>query len=182
MPILSIKKFEKKASTIIGKRIGVAVVKDTLGKEHGINKKRLSKPAVNPNLESHKVKRYKCTEFLKELLLKFKTLISYDESWFSNLNHQSVGYLRKDSKFWYDTRRVTKRITSVGAIDSDGNSFLQLLEANGNASTTLIALAQLFKFYDMKDPLWKSKSVMLFDGCKFHRKKEVEQFISDHGV
>jgi hypothetical protein len=77
---------------------------------------------------------------------------------------------------------MAKRITMVGAVDSDGNSFLKLSLAVSNTTTTLIALAQLIKLYDEKDPNWKSKSVVNLDGASYHRSKDVEVYLSQQGV
>ena len=66
------------------------------------------------------------------------------------------------------TYSLAPRISVILGVDSLGQSYLSLTQANSNSSIIEIFLRELVKKLDVQRPDWRSDTVLLFDNASYH--------------
>ena len=65
----------------------------------------------------------------------------------------------------------------IAAIDTNGRVYFALTQANTDANVFVLFLKGLFDKLSSEDRHWKSKTLILFDGAKYHLSGSVKDFL-----
>jgi hypothetical protein len=123
--------------------------------------------------------------FAKEmikLLAEGKRVINIDESWLNDTN-----FARKKWKAHGTTNsvlghQVNPRISMIGAVDTEGNAYISLLQTNNNNAIIKLFLSHLVGVLDKDDKDWRKNTVLLFDGAEYHTSSEVQDHLRRLGA
>ena len=63
------------------------------------------------------------------------------------------------------------RISMIVGVDSQGNSYVTLTQANSNSSIMQIYFMHLVKKLDKLNAGWREKTVVVLDGASYHNSK-----------
>jgi hypothetical protein len=64
---------------------------------------------------------------------------------------------------------ISPRITMIAAVDTMGNVYYALLQANSNEDTIRLFLYRLVEHLDAQRPDWRIDTVLQLDGASYHR-------------
>jgi hypothetical protein len=79
-------------------------------------------------------------------------------------------------------KKVRPRITMVAALDSRGEIYISLLQANSDSETMQMFMKELIKRLDLEDKKWRTNTVLVWDGAGYHTSKEVMAFLESQRV
>jgi hypothetical protein len=79
-------------------------------------------------------------------------------------------------------KKVRPRITMIAALDSRGEIYISLLQANSDSETMQMFMKELIKRLDLEDKRWRSNTVLVWDGAGYHTSKETMEFVESQQV
>lgn len=85
-------------------------------------------------------------------MYKGKKILNIDQTPLGDSNFVQKGWMPSDSRLSKKIKLISPRITMIAAIDSDGDCYWSLLQANSNAKTLEMFLYYLVRILDNKDP------------------------------
>jgi hypothetical protein len=72
-------------------------------------------------------------------------------------------------------KAVTPRLNLITAVDNFGESYLSVLQSNGDSSVLKVYLSYLTKLLDKKDHNWRDNTILLLDGASAHTADETDK-------
>ena len=71
--------------------------------------------------------------------------------------------------------QVNPRITLIGALDTQGDLYLAISQANTDNSTMKLFLTSLAEKLDLDRPAWRDDTIVLLDGATYHTSTDVRE-------
>ena len=68
------------------------------------------------------------------------------------------------------------RLSLIVAIDSNGQLYFSLSQANNNSVTMILFLQMLIEKLDKERPGWRRSTILLIDNAPYHTSEQVFQF------
>ena len=117
-----------------------------------------------------------------EIDLQKKTVLNIDETWLGMSD-----FRRRKWRPHRHTNSVAKltiapRISMVAGIDSNGEVFFSLLQANSNSEVMLLVFQNLIMTLDKARPGWRSTHIILMDNAPYHKSSKMLTFLADQKV
>ena len=103
-----------------------------------------------------------------ELIDQDKILINIDETWLNECDFRRMKWREYGSSNTLPGLQLAPRITVIAALDSLGNIYLSLTQANSNNKTMEIYFHHLAAKLDKERPQWRENSVILLDNAAYH--------------
>ena len=72
---------------------------------------------------------------------------------------------------------VRPRITLIAAVDSHGNKYLSLLQANSNSEIMAIYLENLVEILDSENKDWRKETVIFWDNAPYHSSVKTKEVL-----
>jgi hypothetical protein len=79
-------------------------------------------------------------------------------------------------------KKVRPRITMIVALDTAGEIYFSLLQANSDSDTMRLFMKELIIRLDLEDKKWRSNTVLVWDGAGYHTSKEMMEFLENQQV
>ena len=150
----------------------VTEVRSVMKQELGMSYRKITTVSLHSNSEKNLVLRQRWSlEFLAQARKK-KTFINIDETWlgmsdFRRMKWQVPGTTNSVAKL-----EIAPRITMILALDTKGNVYLALAQANSNSDMMELFFRSLAAKLDGERPHWRRDSVIIVDGAKYHQSKD----------
>ena len=64
----------------------------------------------------------------------------------------------------------------IAGLDTNGRTYLSLVQANSNTSMMELFFVSLIKLLDQKDPSWRTKTVIMLDNAPYHTSTDMMSF------
>ena len=91
-----------------------------------------------------------------------------DETWLNECDHRRMKWREYDSSNIVPGVQLTPRITLISAIDTMGNVYLSLTQANSNNKTMELYFHHMAAKLDRERPQWREDSVFCLDNAPYH--------------
>ena len=117
-----------------------------------------------------------------ELLLQCKRVINIDESWINSGNYHRKIWAPTAAPASATSKMIQPRLSLIAALDTNGAIFFSLTQVNTDSNVMMLFLSYLCRRLDAELGEWKSNSVILLDGAKYHTSPESIQFLRKLGV
>jgi len=111
------------------------------------------------------------------LLGQGKRIINVDESWVNQTHYNRRIWAPTNSPATATTRMITPRLSFIAALDTDGRVYYSLLHANTDSDIMIMFLSHLFAALDTETPGWRSNSIVLLDGAKYHTSEQCASYL-----
>lgn len=137
-------------------------------RDHGMRYRKIVDVAIFSNSERNLVLRQRwALEFLT-LARNKHTFLAVDESWlvmsdFRRRKWQEPGTTNSVPKL-----AIKPRITMILGVDSLGNIYYSLAQANSNSSMMELFYRELVVVLDRDKPSWRKTTVIVADGAPYH--------------
>ena len=107
-------------------------------------------------------------KFMLEKMSDKPRIINIDETWLNQTDYRRMKWREKNSTNSIPLRGITPRISMIAAIDTEGRVYFTLTQVNTDSNVFTLFLKRLFDKLSQEDRSWKSKSIILYDGAKYH--------------
>ena len=114
------------------------------------------------------------------LLEEGRTLWFIDESWCPEVDYRRRKWRSRGDSNAVNGRLLSYRVSMIVAVSTDGGSYMSLQMGNTNQDVFMLFLAQLAQRLREEDPDFRSKVVLVVDGCAFHKGQAVRNFVRDN--
>jgi hypothetical protein len=175
----------------------VAFVKEQLGEQHGIEidyhrlkkimkeeldlrYKKISPISWQGNSDRNKILRQQFAQTLMEVDISKKTIINIDESWLGKSDFRRFSWSLRGVTNSVPQKQVQPRISMIAGLDSNGQVYLSLVQANSNTSLMEMFFSNLILLLDKKDRSWRHKTLLLLDNAPYHTSSDMMAFYERH--
>ena len=149
----------------------------TMKNELGMTFRKVSKVPKTGNTERCLVLRQQYALRMLPLLENGRRIINIDESWLNETTFYRKLWRPMFEDNSVPSQNVTPRISVIAAIDTDGNLWFALTQANTDSNVMLMFLRLLMQKLDHEVPGWREDSVLLFDGARYHTSPEMKHYM-----
>ena len=141
----------------------------------GLSYRKIRSEAIHTNsTKSILLRQAWALRFLKPDISN-KVLLNIDETWLADTDFRRRKWCTKRKKCTLPRKALTPRISMFAAVDSDGNIFYSVSQANNDSSTMSIFTEQLCAMLDERRRGWRKHTVILIDNAPYHASKEAMQ-------
>ena len=117
-----------------------------------------------------------------ELLRSGRRIINIDESFVNQTQYHRRMWAPPGAPASSTLKLVNPRLALLAALDTDGRVFFSLTHANTDTDIMIMFISCLCRKLDSEIVDWKSNSVFLLDGAKYHTSAESLKFLRLLGV
>ena len=100
-----------------------------------------------------------------------KRILNIDQTPINDSNLCDNGWMLSNMRWSKNINIIWPRITMVTAIDTYGEVYYSLLQANSNNHTFELFLFYLVRILDKQRPAWRKDTIVLLDGAVWHTSK-----------
>ena len=101
--------------------------------------------------------------------------LNVDETWLGMSDMRRMKWREKGTTNSVASVLMSPRISMIVGVDTFGNSYVTLTQANSNSSIMQIYFMALVKKLDKLNAQWREKTVVLLDGASYHNSKTTIQ-------
>ena len=130
--------------------------------------KKLVPISIHGNSAKNLVLRQQFAIHMIRLLQEGKRVLNLDESWIGMGDFRRRKWRAPGTTNSVAQLPIVPRISMIMALDSHGEVYLSLLQANSNGSVMDIFFRQLVLQLDRERPRWREDTVILMDNTKYH--------------
>jgi len=102
------------------------------------------------------------------LLQRGAHILNVDESWVSSTNFTRMLWAPSQTPATMRAKPVSYRISLIAALDTEGNIYYSLTQANTDQHVMMVFLIHLVEQLDLARPSWRDDTVLLLDGARYH--------------
>ena len=106
-------------------------------------------------------------EFLR-LAQNKKHFLNVDESWLGQSDYRRLKWQVKGRPATLQPHQLQPRISVILGIDSEGQLYLSLVQANSNSDIMAAFFRQLALKLDRERPGWRNDTVIVLDNAPYH--------------
>ena len=147
----------------------VREVRSVMKQELGMRYRKIHTVSLHSNSEKNLVLRQRwALEFLA-LARKKKVFLNIDETWLGMSDFRRMKWQVPDTTNSVAKLDIAPRITMILGLDTRGNVFLALAQANSNSDMMELYFRGLAARLDQERPQWRRDTVIFVDGAKYHQ-------------
>ena len=154
------------------KPVKESTVRSVMREELGMRFRKIKTVSLHSNSEKNLVLRQRwALEFLAQARKK-KVFLNVDETWlgmsdFRRMKWQAPGTTNSVPKL-----EVAPRVTMILGLDTLGNIYAALAQANSNSEMMELFFRSLAFRLDQQRSSWRKDTVIIVDGAKYHQSKD----------
>ena len=149
--------------------LGEKMVRNVLREELGMRYRKIKDVAVFSNGEKNLILRQRwALEFLS-LSKHKKVFLNIDETWLGMSDFRRRKWMIPGTTNSVPKLPIAPRITMIVGIDTLGNVYYSLAQANSNSSMMELFFRELAAKLDGERPGWRSSMIILVDGAPYHQ-------------
>ena len=100
--------------------------------------------------------------------LEKKRIINIDETWLGMSDFRRRRWTFPGGGNSVAKKQITPRISMIAALDTDGNSYMALMQANSSTRTMELFFTHFIRLLDEKDRYWRKGTIFVLDGASYH--------------
>ena len=130
--------------------------------------RKVKKISIHGNSVNNLVLRQQFATKFVELAMKGKVFLNIDETWLGMSDFRRTKWQVKEVSNSTPAALMSPRLSMIVALDSQGNVYLSLNQANTNSSMTEIFLTDLVTKLDKERLNWRKNTVIFWDNASYH--------------
>ena len=143
-------------------------VTTVMKRDHGMRYRKIVDVAVFSNSERNLVLRQRwALEFLT-LARNKHTFLAVDETWLGMSDFRRRKWQEPGTTNSVPKLAIKPRVTMILGVDSLGNIYYSLAQANSNSSMMELFYRELVVVLDRDKPSWRKTTVIVADGASYH--------------
>ena len=108
-----------------------------------------------------------------------KTVINVDETWLGMSDFWRMKWSQNRHSNSVKKLPMNPRISMIAGLDTQGEIFLSLLQANSNSKNMVLFFSELIRILDEQRPGFRKDHIFLIDNASYHRSNELMKFFKD---
>ena len=157
-------------------------VRTVMTKEMGMSYRKILKASYHSNSPQNRILRQQWALKFIELWEAGYTFLNIDETWLGMSDMRKMKWREHGTSNAVATVLMCPRISMITGVDTLGNSYVTLTQANSNSSIMQIYFMALVKKLDKIRPNWREKTVVLLDGASYHNSKPTIQIFEQFKI
>ena len=137
----------------------------------GMSYKKVLPVSIHANSPKNLVCRQQFALKFLEVLLAGKIILNVDETWLGMSDFRRRKWQVSGTTNSVPHLQVIPRISMITGLDSRGQVYMSLLQANSNAKVMEIFFQALTRQLDKERPKWRADTVVLLDNASYHSSK-----------
>ena len=109
-----------------------------------------------------------------------KTIVHVDESWCGMSDFRRRKWRPHRHSNSVRKLPLAPRVSMIVGLDTKGEVFLALSQANTNSDTMILFFTELIRTLEKLRPGFKKDHVFVLDNASWHRSNKIMQFFKDH--
>ena len=109
-----------------------------------------------------------------------KIIINIDESWLGKSDFRRFSWSPQGVTNSVPQKQIQPRISMIAGLDTNGQIYLSLVQANSNTSLMELFFSNLILMLDKKDRHWRSRTLLLLDNAPYHSSSNMMAFYARH--
>ena len=176
LPITKASQIQLKALELHGIEINNLQVRQILKKELGLGYRTVKNVPMQSNSERCLVLRQQYALKMLELLGEGKHIINVDERWINEANFTRKMWAPYGSTGTLTSQIVAPRLALIAALDTDGIVYLSLTQTTSDSDILMLFFRYLIRHLDNERPNWRSDTIFLLDGARYHTGEEMREY------
>ncbi len=152
-------------------------VRSVLRTDLGLGYRMVKKVPVQSNSERCLVLRQQYALKMLDLLQQKPRIINVDESWINESSYLRKMWCPGKSAATINSNTITPRLSLIAALDTDGQVYFALTQANTYQNVMLAYLQHLIAELDEERPGWRGDTFILLDGARYHTGEDIREYI-----
>ena len=157
--------------------VTISQVKTIMKDELGLGYRVAKKVPIQANMERCLVLRQQYATEMLSLLQRGAHILNVDESWVSSTNFTRMLWAPSQTPATMRAKPISYRISLIAALDTEGNIYYSLTQANTDQNVMMVFLIHLVEQLDLARPSWKDDTVLLLDGARYHTGSKVREYL-----
>ena len=137
----------------------------------GMRYKKVVHVSIHANSAKNLVLRQQFALEYIRLLVSGRTILNVDETWLGMSDFRRRKWQAPGTTNSLAVLNVQPRISMIAGLDSKGNIYLSLAQANSNSKIIELFFTYLVKKLDNERPGWRKNTVILLDNASYHTSK-----------
>jgi len=155
----------------LGEDASEHVIRRVMCKDLNIHYRKTIPVSVHGKYEKNLVLRQQFALQLIRLLSAGKTLLNIDETWLGMTDFRRRKWRAPGTTNSVAQLEMRPRVSMIMGIDTKGDVYLSLLQANSNGQVMEIFFRALVKKLDKERAHWRDDTVLILDGAPYHNSK-----------
>ena len=143
----------------------------------GMRYSKIIRQSPLANSERNLVLRQQSALKLLKLVNSKSRLINIDETWLGESDYRRMKWQQTDVRNSLPIFLIRPRITMIAAVDSHGQQYVSLLQANSNSETMRIYLEHLVSILDEENQNWRKDTVLFWDNASYHTSNSTREVL-----
>ena len=141
--------------------------------------RKIKTVSLHSNSEKNLVLRQRwALEFLG-LARKKKIFLNVDETWLGMSDFRRMKWQAPGTTNSFPKIEVQPRVTMILGLDTLGNVYVSLAQANSNSQMMELYFRALAQRLDQQRPQWRRDTVIIVDGAKYHQSRDFLQVAAE---
>ena len=108
--------------------------------------------------------------------------MNVDETWIGMSDFRRRKWCRHRHINSVAQLQIMPRISMICGLDTNGELYLSLVQANSNSSVMQIFFTHLIKLLDSMDAKWRNTYIILLDNAPYHRSRDMLKFLEANNI
>ena len=163
-------------------RVEESLVRTVLRINYSMRYKKIQRSNLLGNLDRSLVLRQHYAKLMIPLLADGRRIICVDETFLPTLDYRKSKWCRKGQKNTMATKDLTARVNMICALDTEGRIYPALTQVNTDTNVMVSYLSRLSTVLTAEDPNWRSGTIFILDGAKYHRSPDTRLALKRLGI
>jgi len=168
LEITSARQVQEQIQKKVGQEVAIHKIRAAMRGKLGMSYRTAKKVPKQGNSERCLVLRQQYALKMLPLLEAPKRIINVDESWINETGFFRKLWQSKTESCSAPARIVSPRLSLLAAIDTEGNIWFALTQANTDSDVLLLFFLSLLERLDREAPSWREDTIFLLDGARYH--------------
>ena len=158
------------------------LIRNIMRSEFKLSYKRAKKLHPSVNSDKNIVLRQQYALVMLRLLSQGKRIINLDESWLNETSFIRKTWAERNGDGNASLHTVSPRVSMIAALDTNGNTWFTLSQANTDSNMIALFLHSLTKHLDKESPGWQEDTIFLWDNASYHSSEATKAIINHLGL
>jgi uncharacterized protein (UPF0216 family) len=146
----------------------LAKIRDVMKKDLGMRFRKIAAISQTANSDRNLVLRQQFAIKFIEAMERKRVIINIDETWLGMMDFRRRKWKVPTTTNSVPKKQLAPRVSMILGLDTIGNVYMALVQANSNAKIMEIFFQSLVRRLDSERPLWRKDTVILLDNASYH--------------
>ena len=154
-------------------------VLQTVRKDLGMRYRKVKPICLTANSRQNLIMRQQFALAFLKIDLSKKIILNVDETWLGMSDFRRRKWARPNTTNSIAQLQVVPRISMIAALDTNGQVFYSLIQANNNSEVMEVFFIHLVQVLDQQRPGWRKNHVIMMDNAPYHKSNDTLRLLEN---